>query len=68
MSANFFSDNQAPVAPQIMAALLRANQGRSASYGADEITTGLKARFAGVFETDVVCFRWLRELRPTRWR
>ncbi len=32
---NFSSDNSGPAAPQIMDAVLRANQGHAASYGAD---------------------------------
>lgn len=56
MSVIFTSDNQAPVAPQIMAALLKANAGRAASYGADAITSRLQAQFSEVFETDLRVF------------
>jgi len=56
MSANFTSDNQAPVAPQIMAALLKANEGRAPSYGADAITARLQPLFAKCFETDLRVF------------
>ncbi|CAM9301558.1 unnamed protein product [Phaeothamnion confervicola] len=56
MSANFTSDNQAPVAPEIMAAIVQANTGRAASYGADDITKRLNAQFSAVFETDVTVF------------
>ncbi len=34
---NFASDNSGPAAPQIMEALLQANQGHAASYGADSL-------------------------------
>ncbi len=56
MSASFTSDNQAPVAPQIMAALLKANEGRAPSYGADAITGRLQAQFSEVFERDLRVF------------
>lgn len=50
---NFASDNIAGAAPEIMAALLRANEGSAVSYGGDEITARLKARFSAFFERDV---------------
>jgi threonine aldolase len=53
---NFTSDNAAGIAPEIMEAMLRANSGTAASYGADEITARLKARFAEVFEREVEVF------------
>jgi len=56
MSANFTSDNQAPVAPQIMAAIMKANAGRAPSYGADAITARLQPLFAACFETDLLVF------------
>lgn len=56
MSANFTSDNQSPVAAQIMEAILRANSGKAASYGADEITRRLQDKFSEVFETGVRVF------------
>ncbi len=56
MSGIFTSDNQAPVAPQIMAAILKANEGRAPSYGADDITARLQPLFTKVFETDLRVF------------
>ncbi|MDP6352336.1 MAG: beta-eliminating lyase-related protein [Alphaproteobacteria bacterium] len=53
---NFRSDNEAPVAPEIMRALAEANHGKAASYGADAVTARLKTRFAEVFETEVAVF------------
>jgi threonine aldolase len=50
---NFSSDNVAGVSPEILAALAEANDGRAASYGADEITARLEKRFAEVFERQV---------------
>jgi threonine aldolase len=53
---NFTSDNAAGIAPSIMEAMVRANSGMAASYGADEITARLKKRFAEVFEREVEVF------------
>jgi len=50
---NFYSDNVSGAAPEILAALLAANTGDTAPYGADPTTEGLQARFAELFETDV---------------
>lgn len=46
----FASDNTAPVAPEVMAALARANTGYARGYGADEIMTRVTARLREVFE------------------
>lgn len=56
MPANFRSDNENPVAPEIMAALTRANEGTAYSYGDDAITERVKDRFCEVFETDLEVF------------
>ena len=53
---NFRSDNEAPAAPEIMAALARANHGAAHSYGADAITKQLQARFSELFDTEVAVF------------
>ncbi len=53
---NFCSDNVPGVAPEIMAALIAANQGSAMPYGNDECTQGLDALFLELFETDVVVF------------
>lgn len=53
---NFRSDNEAPVAPEIMAALTRANEGASHSYGADAITARLQDRFSELFEMPVTVY------------
>jgi threonine aldolase len=53
---NFRSDNESPVAAEIMAALERANAGYAHAYGADRWTAGLNALFAEVFETEVEVF------------
>ncbi|MDJ0951443.1 MAG: low specificity L-threonine aldolase, partial [Alphaproteobacteria bacterium] len=53
---NFASDNTTIVAPEILAAIERANQGQAMPYGNDEITARLADRFAEVFETEVAVF------------
>jgi threonine aldolase len=50
---NFYSDNVSGAAPEILAALVAANAGDTAPYGADPITEALPARFAELFETQV---------------
>jgi threonine aldolase len=52
----FASDNTAPVAPEVMEAILAANRGPASSYGADELTTRLTALAREVFETDLAIF------------
>ncbi|GAB0114662.1 threonine aldolase family protein [Acidisoma sp. C75] len=51
---NFCSDNVAPVAPEIMAAIVAANRDNVSSYGADRWTRDLSARLAEIFETDLI--------------
>lgn len=46
----FTSDNAGPAAPEVMAALARANQGYAASYGADEAMERVTAQVRGIFE------------------
>lgn len=52
----FTSDNAFGVAPEILQALTRINSGAVASYGADEITSGLTQRFSELFERDIAIF------------
>ena len=47
---NFASDNTAPIPPQIMAALARANQGYAMGYGNDPLTARVQARVREVFQ------------------
>lgn len=49
----FASDNYAGVHPEIMDALFRANQGHSASYGADEFTTRAIQKFKALLGEDI---------------
>jgi len=53
---NFYSDNVTGAAPEILAAMVAANAGDTAPYGADPATEGLKARFRALFETEVEVF------------
>jgi threonine aldolase len=54
MSANFRSDNEMPVAPEIMDALAAANGDSAHSYGEDRVTAELTERFSDIFETNVL--------------
>lgn len=53
---DFTSDNGSGIAPEILQAIIQANQGYAASYGGDEITQGLKRRFSDIFEREVEVF------------
>jgi len=50
---NFYSDNVSGAAPEILEAIVAANAGDSAPYGADPGTERLPQRFAELFETEV---------------
>lgn len=53
---NFCSDNVTGIAPEIMAALIAANDGTAMPYGNDECTQRLEALFSELFETAVTIF------------
>ena len=53
MSINFRSDNEAPVAPEILDAIAAVNQGFAHSYGEDQLTADLEQKFSEIFATDV---------------
>jgi threonine aldolase len=53
---NFGSDNMAPAAPEILAALTTANAGMAAAYGNDAVTAHLDDKFSALFETKVQVF------------
>jgi threonine aldolase len=53
---DFRSDNTGRAAPQILEALVRANQGTALGYGADEWTATLQQRFSELFETSARVF------------
>ena len=48
---NFCSDNVTEVCPEIMAALIAANEGAMMPYGGDEYTQRLETKFSLIFET-----------------
>jgi threonine aldolase len=50
------SDNEAPVAPEILAAIEAANRGPAASYGDDPFSQRLQQTFGELFETDLAVF------------
>ncbi len=51
MEMNFRSDNEAPAAPAIMAAVQRANEGTAWAYAEDEWSERLDAAFSALFGT-----------------
>ena len=51
MSANFRSDNETPVAPQIWSRLEEANRGTAWAYAEDQWSERLDAAFSELFET-----------------
>jgi threonine aldolase len=53
---NFASDNTAGVAPAILDAIARANQGYAPSYGDDPVTGQVERRLADLFEHEVAVF------------
>ncbi|MEE2694486.1 MAG: beta-eliminating lyase-related protein [Pseudomonadota bacterium] len=53
---NLCSDNEAPVAPQILEAISEANNGFARSYGEDQLTRKLKKVFSKIFEREVEIF------------
>ncbi|MBZ6077379.1 threonine aldolase family protein [Microvirga puerhi] len=53
---NFASDNVVGASLPVMQALMQANTGALAAYGADEITRRVKARFNEIFEREVSVF------------
>jgi threonine aldolase len=53
---NFASDNTAGIAPQILTAIAKANEGFALAYGSDNWTKRIEARFADVFEHEVAVF------------
>jgi threonine aldolase len=53
---NFASDNTAGVAPEIMAALARANDGFALGYGNDDWTRRVEKKFAELFQRELAVF------------
>jgi threonine aldolase len=53
---NFASDNAAGIAPEILAAISRANEGAALAYGRDAWTGRVERLFAEIFARDVAVF------------
>src|SRR5436190_18535250 len=53
---NFASDNAAGIAPEILAAISRANEGAALGYGRDPWTRRVEERFAALFAREVAVF------------
>lgn len=53
---NFDSDNVMGASAPVLEALVRANDGALAAYGADPITARVEARFCDLFEREVAVF------------
>ena len=52
----FASDNIAGACPEVLDAILKANDGDSTPYGNDQISTDLQKKFSDLFEKDVIVF------------
>src|SRR5215472_3721408 len=53
---NFASDNAAGIAPEILAAIARTNDGPALAYGQDAWTRRVEQKFAELFEREVAVF------------
>ena len=52
----FASDNVAGACPEVLEAILKANDGDRAPYGEDEISKNLQDKFSEIFEKEVIVF------------
>ena len=52
----FASDNVAGVCPEVLDAIIKANDGDSTPYGNDQISIDLQKKFSEIFEKDVIVF------------
>jgi len=52
----FASDNVAGACPEVLDAILKANEGDSTPYGNDQVSTDLQNKFSDIFEKEVVVF------------
>ena len=52
----FASDNVAGACPEVLDAILKANEGDRAPYGDDEISKNLQDKFSEIFEKEVIVF------------
>lgn len=53
-AALFASDNETPACPEVLAAVIAANEGGARSYGEDKETAAFQRRFSEFFEADVL--------------
>ena len=53
---NFASDNTTGMAPEILEALVRANDGFALGYGNDDLTRNVERRIGEIFEREVAVF------------
>ena len=54
MTANFRSDNETPVAPAIMDAIIEANQGTAWAYAEDDCSEKLDQAFSDLFRNEAI--------------
>ena len=52
----FASDNVAGACPEVLEAIIKANDGDSTPYGNDQISTELQDKFSEIFEKEVIVF------------
>ena len=52
----FASDNVAGACPEVLDAIIKANEGDSIPYGNDEWSTNLQNKFSEIFEKDVIVY------------
>ena len=52
----FASDNVAGACPEVLDAILKANEGDSSPYGNDQVSTDLQNKFSDIFQKEVVVF------------
>ena len=52
----FASDNIAGACPEVLDAIIKANDGDSTPYGNDQISTELQDKFSEIFEKEVIVF------------
>jgi len=52
----FASDNVVGACPEVLDAILKANEGDRAPYGNDQISTDLQKKFSDLFEKEVIVF------------
>ena len=64
---NFASDNSTGAAPEVLAALIAANDHRTMPYGNDHHTRAAETALAEVFECDLTASRWPPVPAPTPW-